>query len=262
MAFPTNLNVLDKVFGIFSSKRKPLLQEDAIQFLLYFLNLLHEEVLSLMSLAPEDEKASNNGPWKTAGTNRRNIVLQETQGEQSPFTDIFVTMVRSDTLENGRSRTVSKESHLVIPLPIQGHKTLYECIDAFVAEEIITNSISKKTTFLSFPKSIIFGLKRFAYDPFVDRSIKLFDEVEYPEILVLERPMDKVPIKYQLSAIVEHIGKSPEGGHYLCYGRRFDGTWMLFDDDRVVKLADKEYLDKEAYLLLYNQITSFMPDED
>ena len=82
--------------------------------------------------------------------------------------------------------------------------------------------------------------------------------MSYPEILTLKRPFDGVPINYQLSAIVEHIGQSPESVHYVCYSRRFDGAWMKFDDDNVTKMFEKEYLNKEAYLLLYNQITSFI----
>lgn len=257
-SLPTDLSVFDSVFGMFSSRRRPLQQEDAIQFLMYFLNLLHEEVLALMRLgaAPADGSAAP----RVGGAGRNSAPLRETQGEQSPLSDVFVTMVHSHTLQNGRTRTITKESHLVVPLPIEGVKTLEEAIAAFAAEEKITSDISKKTSFVSFPKSLIFGLKPFAYDVYTDRAVKLKNEVSYPEILTLQRPIDGAPIRYQLSAIVEHIGQSPESGHYVCYARRFDGVWMKFDDDAVSKMAEKEHLQKEAYLLLYNQITSLTSD--
>lgn len=260
-AFPTNLEMFDDVFGMFSSKRKPLLQEDAIQFLLYFLNVLHEEVLSLISLGEPNDDETCATKLRVAGTGKKSTTLLETQGKQSPFSDIFVTLTHSNTLQNGKTRTVTKESHLVIPLSIQNIKTLEEAIDAFVAEEKITKEISKKSTFISFPKSIIFGLKPFTYNVYTGKPVKLKNDVSYPEILTLKRPFDGVPINYQLSAIVEHIGQSPESGHYVCYSRRFDGAWMKFDDDNVTKMFEKEYLNKEAYLLLYNQITSFISDD-
>jgi hypothetical protein len=46
---PTKWKILDPVFGPeFSSQRSPLLQQDAMQFLMFFLNCLHEELLALI----------------------------------------------------------------------------------------------------------------------------------------------------------------------------------------------------------------------
>jgi ubiquitin C-terminal hydrolase len=248
-----SLKCLDPIFGPFSSTRHPITQEDSIQFLMYFLNLLHEELLSLIGkLADEVPK----GGWKTQGKNRGHIKLQETQGRESPLTDIFSTKVHSDTRQNGCSRTVSRESFLVLPLSISGIRTIEEAIDAFVREEKIEESVTKQNSFSCFPKSLIIGLKRFTFDANAGYSVKLHDVVAYPDVLTMPVLSGGVAQRYQLCAVVEHLGKSPDGGHYVCYARRFDGTWMKFDDDRVMKISSEGHLDLQAYLLLYNQITS------
>lgn len=257
-AKPTNLKILDDIFGIYSSRRQPINQEDASEFLAYFLNRLHEELIQLMKLAPINV---DKGGWITQGTGRGGIILQETQGDMSPLSDIFDSLARADTLQNGKSRSVATESHLVLPLPIRGIKTVEEAIEQFTKEEIICRekgqpTISKKNTFISYPKSLIIGLKRFDFDPIEMNAIKLLDIVEYPDVLVLKRCIDEKPLQYQLCAIVEHIGKNPNGGHYICYSRTFDGRWLKFDDDRVTTIENEGHLELQAYMLLYNQITS------
>jgi len=246
----TDTRKLDKVFGPFSSNRSPRQQEDSGEFLSYFLNVLHDELLNLIKLAPIPK--DDEGPWKTEGTGRKNIVVTETQGEFSPLSDLFSSIVRSETLSFKKSRSMNTESNLVLPLPIINITKLEVALSKFVEEEQITDEISKKTSFMKFPMSLIIGLKRFSYNDY--GLIKLKHIVEYPEILSLTTLNASEPKNYQLSAVVVHIGNSPTSGHYVCYGRRFDGTWLLFDDSKVTPLpGDCSYLGLQAYLLLYNR---------
>ena len=251
--FPTNTNILNESFGPFSSKRKPCLQEDATEFLTYFLNLLHDELLNLIKLNPLC-KIDNETPWKTQGSNRGLIEVSETQGDKSPLSSIFSILVHSDTLSFHKSRSMNKESHLVLPLAITNIFNLNLAINKFLEEEQITDEISKKYSILNLPESIIFGLKRFGFNEY--GPSKLTHIVEYPEILEMNT-INGMKNQYQLSAIVVHIGQSPSSGHYICYSRRFDGTWLKFDDDKVINLDGNEaILGLQAYLLLYNKITS------
>jgi ubiquitin carboxyl-terminal hydrolase 36/42 len=103
---------------------------------------------------------------------------------------------------------------------------------------------------------LILGLKRFDFDPYTGQPVKLLDYVAYPDVLSLKRPGDGGKLEYRLSAIVEHKGDSPAGGHYVCFVRKFDGAWTLFDDDRVQTISNEGHLNIQAYLLLYNRITS------
>ncbi|TKA68685.1 hypothetical protein B0A49_05170 [Cryomyces minteri] len=54
---------------------------------------------------------------------------------------------------------------------------------------------------------------------------------------------------YELSSVVVHKGKL-DTGHYVSYSREAD-DWFLFDDSKVVLVAEREVLDANAYLLFY-----------
>jgi uncharacterized UBP type Zn finger protein len=163
-------------------------------------------------------------------------------------------MIRAETKQADVTRSVSLESFLVLPLEIRGIKTIEAAIEAFESEERIEGQISKKNSFRTLPHSLIIGLKRFYFDPYQGYSVKLHDIVQYPDILKLNRQFDKAVVEYRLQAVVEHIGKSPDDGHYVCWVRRFDGMWLKFDDDRVTSFGGEAHLDIQAYLLLYNRI--------
>lgn len=256
---PTSLKILDPVFGQFSSQRKPLHQEDAIEFLLYFIGKLHDELLELVKLDPQLSE-DDNGGWRVSGSNRKSIKLTETQGDISPLYEIFATLIHSNTMERDVTRSVNKESLVVLPLSIGNVNNLDDALEHFTAIEKITDTISKKSTFYSLPKTLIIGLKRFDYDQINYQPIKLCQFIEYPDILTMTRLNNQNPIQYQLCGIVEHIGASPEGGHYVCYTKKIDGHWAKFDDKSVTSINDDQHLGIQAYLLLYNQITSARTD--
>ena len=247
-ASPTNTKIIDSIFGRFSSKRKPRQQEDASEFLSYFLNVLHDELTKLIELSPVNDNEDNQG-WMLNGK----IPIIDTQGKLSPLSRIFATFVTSETLCNHKPRSVNAEISLVLQLPIAGITNIYKALRMYVAEEQITDEISKKNTFTSFPMSLIIGLTRFGYNEY--GPLKLTGIVDYPEILKLDFIKGE-EAEYQLSAVVVHIGTHPSAGHYICIARRFDGRWMKFDDDKVSDLGEEAHLGLQAYMLLYNRITS------
>ncbi|KAJ6502176.1 hypothetical protein C8R45DRAFT_975636 [Mycena sanguinolenta] len=64
-----------------------------------------------------------------------------------------------------------------------------------------------------------------------------------------------VPAKYKLKAFISHKGPSVHSGHYVAHIRAGD-TWVLFNDEKVVK-ADEESvreLKKLAYLYVFEKV--------
>eukprot|EP00931_Biecheleriopsis_adriatica_P103920 TRINITY_DN78703_c0_g1_i1.p1 TRINITY_DN78703_c0_g1~~TRINITY_DN78703_c0_g1_i1.p1 ORF type:complete len:603 (-),score=107.75 TRINITY_DN78703_c0_g1_i1:4-1770(-) len=61
--------------------------------------------------------------------------------------------------------------------------------------------------------------------------------------------------RYSLRAIVAHEGSSPRSGHYVSYARSKDGVWRLYDDSRVTVFSKSEEpqkdLGRKAYILFY-----------
>ncbi|RHN63824.1 putative ubiquitinyl hydrolase 1 [Medicago truncatula] len=57
--------------------------------------------------------------------------------------------------------------------------------------------------------------------------------------------------KYDLYAIVEHVGASVNSGHYICYVRCVGDQWYSMSDTVVTKVSEEAVMSKEAYLLFY-----------
>ena len=239
--YTSSTEILDDSFGPFTSKRKPLTQEDASEFTSFFLNVLHNELRTLESFGCFKEE---KGGWKMQGINTGHITIANDAVEDSAITEIFGCTVRADTLSNGKSRSIGQEPYLVLPLQVS--KSVDESLRLFLTEEKVDDTISKRNMILSLPFSLIIGLKRFAFDG--TGPTKLNEIVDYPSILTV------MGVKYELAAIVEHIGTSSQAGHYICISNRTDGKWRKYDDDGVYPIPEKSELNRQAYMLLYNRI--------
>lgn len=65
-----------------------------------------------------------------------------------------------------------------------------------------------------------------------------------------------LPARYRLKAFISHKGPSVHSGHYVAHIRVSDQSWVLFNDEKVVK-ADAESvreLKKLAYLYVFERI--------
>ena len=51
-----------------------------------------------------------------------------------------------------------------------------------------------------------------------------------------DAPFEFGPSQYKLVAVIHHLGKSLNSGHYVSYILCGD-IWMLFDDDRVSSVS-------------------------
>ena len=85
-------------------------------------------------------------------------------------------------------------------------------------------------------------------------------KVNFPEELHLRKyvTIKKINTKYQLYAVICHIGPSSMSGHFVAYCRnRIDDNWYLFNDAIVTKCENKkEYLTKMPYILFYKSINN------
>jgi ubiquitin carboxyl-terminal hydrolase 5/13 len=56
--------------------------------------------------------------------------------------------------------------------------------------------------------------------------------------------------RYDLAAVVSHIGKNTEHGHYVCHIKKGD-KWVLYNDDKVAESAAPPL--QHAYMYLYKR---------
>ncbi|KAK3347256.1 hypothetical protein B0T25DRAFT_554025 [Lasiosphaeria hispida] len=67
----------------------------------------------------------------------------------------------------------------------------------------------------------------------------------------------ELPANFQLQSIVCHKGTSIHAGHYVAFIRKqLDGgqSWVLFNDEKVVKVVDVEEMKKFAYVYFFKRV--------
>lgn len=65
-----------------------------------------------------------------------------------------------------------------------------------------------------------------------------------------------LPANYRLKAFVSHKGPSVHSGHYVATIRQDDGSWILFNDEKVVKAEGEgnDVMKSLAYLYIYERV--------
>lgn len=82
---------------------------------------------------------------------------------------------------------------------------------------------SKKTIIENLPEYLFITLQEFGEEN-IDFKIE--------KILIVEG------LEYELSGMIEHIGVSNNGGHYVSYIKHSNKIWYLYNDDRITECND------------------------
>ena len=199
-------------------------------------------------------------------------MLQSTyEREYSEFYDTFygVYVSRLLTPDGATLHSNKPESYCTLDLPIPanvGHPLhLFDCFDAFVADELLsgwmnertnaTEPVRKNIVFWNFPKILIIVLKR--YSP--DGRLKNGELVQYPlDNLDLSNYVvgyKASSYKYRLFGVANHMG-GVGGGHYTAFtrGPKSDDTWYLCNDSSIQPANEREVVSSAAYVLAYRKI--------
>ncbi|KAK7311621.1 hypothetical protein RJT34_09878 [Clitoria ternatea] len=142
----------------------------------------------------------------------------------------------SDTYEPLIDLSLEIDTVDSLPFALQSF-TKVETIDAMFRCDNCKEELSmEKQLMLDQPPSVAaFHLKRFKTDGiFVQKIDK---HVDFPLELDLQPytvpNQDIVTLKYDLYAVVVHIGFSSTSGHYYCFIRSAPNTWHKLDDSKV-----------------------------
>lgn len=70
---------------------------------------------------------------------------------------------------------------------------------------------------------------------------------------------DDTPARYELRSIVCHKGSSVHAGHYVAFIRKTlpsqsEPSWVMFNDEKVVKVEDVQEMKKYAYLYFFSRV--------
>eukprot|EP00002_Diphylleia_rotans_P012582 TRINITY_DN2461_c0_g1_i10.p1 TRINITY_DN2461_c0_g1~~TRINITY_DN2461_c0_g1_i10.p1 ORF type:complete len:460 (-),score=88.20 TRINITY_DN2461_c0_g1_i10:288-1667(-) len=240
-------------------------QQDAQEFLIYMLNGLHEDLLTVMPAKPVSLPLSDDAEWEQAGPNRKSsLIITATDFPSSPITDIFGGVFKSTFKKQGMKASSSFEPFFTMPLDISRAdvQSVETSLKYFSNEEIVEDSSSsvvgkKSLEIEKLPRCLILQLKRFLWDAKGER--KLTKAIHYPEFLpakIFNCPASKLTTqRYRLSSVISHHGSTIASGHYTCIVRRGRADdWIRFDDHNATPTSVTDALKQPAYLLFYELV--------
>ncbi|KAK5113136.1 hypothetical protein LTR85_010954 [Meristemomyces frigidus] len=245
-------------------------QQDAEEFLGFFLEALHDECVGVMQGQDDGVKSPGTDTsnteaegWLEVGKKQKASVTR-TAGQQdspSPITKIFGGHLRSELRVPGLKDSVTLEPYKPLQLDI-GAAPVNNIIDALkgiTRTETLTgdfggkSNTAKKQVFIdTLPPVLVLHLKRFQYENNLTGTQKIWKKIGYP--LELEIPKDVFPTakrgglavkgglpKYRLIGVVYHHGKSAAGGHYTVDILRQDGReWIRMDDTIIRRIRPED----------------------
>ncbi|KAL5099964.1 hypothetical protein RYX36_004291 [Vicia faba] len=224
----------------FSSMFRRHQQEDAHEFMQCALDKLDSCFLSLKKNDPsfEGENIVNKVFGGSLVSKLRCCTCGRSSDTNEPLIDLSLEIENVDSLSS------ALESF-----------TMLENIDEKLKCEGCNEEVSmeKQLMLNQTPSIAAFHLKRFKTDGvFVEKIDK---HIDFPLELDLQpytiSNENNVPLKYDLYAVVVHIGFSSNSGHYFCFVRTAPDTWHKLDDSKVTKVSEKTVLSQEAYILFY-----------
>ncbi|RXW12971.1 hypothetical protein EST38_g12880 [Candolleomyces aberdarensis] len=251
-------------------------QEDAEEFLGFYLDTLEEELLSMLnSTQPskphvEETEAvpTKEDGWMEVGKKNRTVVTRTIKATESPITRIFGGKFRSTLRAPRQKDSVVVEDWRSLRLDIQRDQI-----------RTIQDALSK-CILNRFPPILVLHIKRFCYDMNVKGVVKVGKQVQFgPELeigadLMATAAKKTGPTRYKLFGAVYHHGPSASGGHYtldVLHPNRYPSLnpnakpkegWVRIDDDLVSDVrpddvfgAAQEKDDSRcAYLLFYSKV--------
>nr|DBA13903.1 TPA: hypothetical protein GDO54_004929 [Pyxicephalus adspersus] len=251
-------------------------QQDAQEFLKFFMDRIHVEINSKCRKAPSilsDAKrpVSVDPQDSLSDDERANLMWKRyLEREDSKVVDLFVGQLKS-CLKcqccGYRSPTFEVFCDLSLPIPKKGFSagkvSLYDCFNLFTKEEELNSEkapicdrcrqrtkSTKKLTIQRFPRILVLHLNRFSTTRFSIKKCSVSVEFPLHRLNLKEFASEKAgsPV-YNLYALCNHSG-SVHYGHYTAYCKDPSG-WHAYNDSRVTPISESLVQSSEAYVLFY-----------
>ncbi|KAK0211277.1 hypothetical protein DFS33DRAFT_1251525 [Desarmillaria ectypa] len=220
-------------------------QEDAEEFLGFYLDTLEEELLSILqSITPQngsdgaliEEKEEAAPPqddgWLEVGKRNRSVVTRTIKNTESPITRVFGGKFRSTLRAPGQKDSVIIEDWRAIRLDIQPDHihTIEDALSYISHPQSVQMSLptrpgvaveaSQQVLIEALPPILILHIKRFHFDTEFGGVVKVGKQVRFgPELEIRPELMSPTvrkgqSVRYRLFGAVYHHGVSASGGHY------------------------------------------------
>ncbi|KAH0583414.1 hypothetical protein H2248_009043 [Termitomyces sp. 'cryptogamus'] len=253
-------------------------QEDAEEFLGFFLDALEEELLAVVQAlsgspppvkkAKAKAKKTENGVeereveeeredgWLEVGKRNRMVITRTIKVVETPITRIFGGKARSTLKSPGQKDSTTIEAWRALRLDIQTDSihTVQDALTHMAAPQPLELDSARHASIQhlleALPPVLVVAFKRFFYDKDVGGVVKVGKAVQWDEELevggdIMAPALRRPPAaRYKLFGALYHHGLSASGGHYtldvLHPGRNVAEGWMRIDDELVsdVRLED------------------------
>ncbi|MCJ1351058.1 MAG: ubiquitin-specific protease doa4 [Icmadophila ericetorum] len=267
-------------------------QQDASEFLVFLLDILHEDLNSrwqgtpLNQLTPEQEMYRESLPKYQASKVEWD---RWSHREKSFISSLFAGQHASIlTCRTCRSRSTTYDTFFQLSVEIRrpGQSNIYDCLDDFCGEELLSGEEKwkcphckvereaiKQIRITRIPQVLVINFKRFT-----GNSQKIRTPIDFPLYgLDMRKYMEDTqdrdaklidhaitsPFLYDAYAITRHLGSTMTAGHYKAYVKDvFRGCWREFNDRTVTdfdpnQLSHQNRLQNEdAYLVFYGRATA------
>lgn len=243
-------------------------QEDCHEFVVFLLDVLHEDLNRVKNKPTFEEKDYTDDRFEEyAKESWRNYLTRN----KSVIVDLFQGQSKS-TLKCLRCGITSHkfEPYMYLSLPIREENankiSLLDCLKEYSKEEKLEEGerwacprckklveVTKKLEIWKLPPILIVHLKRFRFNRQSRGKIRTF--VDYPIVdldlsSVCEGFQREKPI-YDLIAISNHQG-SLGRGHYFSFAKnRDDNSWYAFNDSEVMTVEPQSLSSAAGYLLFF-----------
>ena len=152
-----------------------------------------------------------------------------------------------------------------LPIPNVQNLNIHNCLSQLKhPEELhfytcpLCQSVDNKEVFKvlelsTSPNILIFQLKRFnEFNNFKNQELIHFPitGLNISEHILDEYQESKTTI-YDLMGVIQHIGQTIQGGHYVSLCKHSTGKWHRFNDDHVEQINETEIVNGNAYILIY-----------
>ncbi|KAI6115387.1 hypothetical protein EDD17DRAFT_1475401 [Pisolithus thermaeus] len=260
-------------------------QEDAEEFLGFYLDTLEEELLSIMSSLqsksvngsthleePQIESSAEDGPWLEVGKKNRTAVTRTVKMIESPITRIFGGKFRSTLRVPQQKDSIIFEDWRSLRLDIQRDQvhTIKDALSYIsTPQSVQVTSVTKPGVVLeakqivqieTLPPILVLHLKRFLYDTSAGGTAKVGKHVLFGAELDIGSdvmtPVRKTQTtRYKLFGALYHHGTSASGGHYtldvLHPNITMNSTkpregWIRIDDELVSDVTPEDVFGSHA----------------
>lgn len=126
--------------------------------------------------------------------------------------------------------------------------------------DLLDDHFAKKRIEIS-PSNLIVRIKRLhEVDGIPEKnsiSIRVRESLSLRPYFIEGIESDHLKADYQLESFIEHVGNSPNGGHYKFYFKRHATLeYYMISDEQIARISQKEFLQKaaSAYMYLYRNI--------